>query len=161
METTNLEVVNEAKGTPASRVLLGATYLTSIVRDEGSLAAVMFLNKNRFNMIHQDVGEFLFHHHKGRYSTESLEDQAEVERLAFDMVDRVRTLIQVKINTGLAYLEREHKEKFQNLVQVQKEAQRPHEMGTVAEIAAKYGISKSEVRRLKAQDALHTLKEKA
>jgi hypothetical protein len=32
-------------------------------------------------------------------------------------------------------------------------------MGTVAEIAAKYGISKSEVRRRKADGTLHQLKE--
>lgn len=37
------------------------------------------------------------------------------------------------------------------------ERQQPHEMGTVAEIATKYGISKTEVRRLKAAGQLHTL----
>ena len=34
---------------------------------------------------------------------------------------------------------------------------KPHEMGTVAEIAAKYNISKSEVRRRKADGTLPTL----
>lgn len=33
----------------------------------------------------------------------------------------------------------------------------PHEMGTVSEIAAKYNISKSEVRRRKADGTLHEL----
>lgn len=37
----------------------------------------------------------------------------------------------------------------------------PHEMGTVAEIAAKYGISKSEVRRRKADGTLNELQAKA
>jgi hypothetical protein len=35
--------------------------------------------------------------------------------------------------------------------------QQPHELGTVAEISAKYGISKSEVRRRKADGTLHEL----
>jgi hypothetical protein len=38
-----------------------------------------------------------------------------------------------------------------------RESNKPSELGTVAEIAAKYGISKSEVRRLKAANLLHTL----
>jgi DNA invertase Pin-like site-specific DNA recombinase len=33
----------------------------------------------------------------------------------------------------------------------------PHEMGTVSEIAIKYGISKSEVRRMKANGTLESL----
>lgn len=39
-----------------------------------------------------------------------------------------------------------------------KDSNKPHEMGTVAEIAAKYGISKSEVRRRKTDGTLHELK---
>ncbi len=42
-------------------------------------------------------------------------------------------------------------------VQQYRDRQKPSEMGTVAEIAAKYNISKSEVRRLKAANQLHTL----
>lgn len=38
-----------------------------------------------------------------------------------------------------------------------KQSSRPHEMGTVAEIAAKFGISKSEVRRRKAEGTLSEL----
>jgi hypothetical protein len=38
-----------------------------------------------------------------------------------------------------------------------KETNKPHEMGTVSEIATKYGISKSEVRRRKAEGTLHEL----
>lgn len=37
-------------------------------------------------------------------------------------------------------------------------ANQPHEMGTVAEIAAKYGITKAEVRRRKAAGTLHELR---
>lgn len=37
------------------------------------------------------------------------------------------------------------------------QSNKPHEMGTVAEIAAKYNISKSEVRRRKAEGTLNEL----
>jgi len=40
-----------------------------------------------------------------------------------------------------------------------KESNKPHELGTVAEIAARYGISKSEVRRRKANGTLLELSE--
>ena len=43
------------------------------------------------------------------------------------------------------------------LLEQLKETNKPHEMGTVSEIAAKYGISKSEVRRRKADGSLHEL----
>jgi len=39
-----------------------------------------------------------------------------------------------------------------------KESNKPHEMGTVSEVAAKYGISKSEVRRRKLDGTLSLLK---
>lgn len=38
-----------------------------------------------------------------------------------------------------------------------REMSKPSELGTVAELATKYGKSKSEIRRLKAQNLLHTL----
>lgn len=38
-----------------------------------------------------------------------------------------------------------------------RQSNKPHEMGTVAEIATKYGISKSEVRRMKAAGTLESL----
>lgn len=41
------------------------------------------------------------------------------------------------------------------------QSSKPHEMGTVNEIAQKYGISKSEVRRRKADGTLHELAQKA
>lgn len=43
------------------------------------------------------------------------------------------------------------------LVEQLKKTNQPHEMGTVAEIAAKYSISKSEVRRRKADGTLDQL----
>jgi Fic family protein len=57
--------------------------------------------------------------------------------------------------------ERQNKAR-QELVALQnsmKATNKPHEMGTVAEIAEKYGISKSEVRRRKAEGTLHELTE--
>lgn len=46
----------------------------------------------------------------------------------------------------------------QKLLDQMRANQKPHEMGTVAEIAAKYNISKSEVRRMKQAGTLETLK---
>ena len=40
------------------------------------------------------------------------------------------------------------------------ESSKPHPMGTVAELAAKFGVSKSEIRRRKADGTLHELENK-
>jgi DNA invertase Pin-like site-specific DNA recombinase len=48
--------------------------------------------------------------------------------------------------------------RHQEMLNQMRKNQQPHEMGTVAEIAAKYGISKSEVRRRKADGTLEALK---
>lgn len=46
------------------------------------------------------------------------------------------------------------------LAQKLRDSNKPHELGTVAEIATKYGISKSEVRRRKAEGTLNQLEAK-
>lgn len=51
----------------------------------------------------------------------------------------------------------EQLKRIEDLRQSLRESNRPHEMGTVAEIAQRYGISKSEVRRRKAEGTLHEL----
>lgn len=58
---------------------------------------------------------------------------------------------------GMVFAEEAKEGRAWEHVLAHKERQQPHEMGTVAEIAAKYNISKSEVRRLKAAGQLHTL----
>lgn len=64
--------------------------------------------------------------------------------------DMIRRDIQMIMDKGAA-------EDKNNLLMKMKETNKPHPMGTVNEIAAKLNISKSEVRRLKANGSLDGL----
>ena len=90
---------------------------------------------------------------------------ATAEDLAAETV--TRDLEQLKANTrriverifeGAA--EEDRRDQERNLEKVKAElraSNKPDPMGTVAELAAKFNVSKSEIRRLKAAGQLHTL----
>jgi DNA invertase Pin-like site-specific DNA recombinase len=79
-------------------------------------------------------------------ATANIHAQASLTRLK----DLIRNDIQKVMEQGAA-------EDRQNLVLKLKETNKPHPMGTVNEIAAKLNISKSEVRRLKANGTLDSM----
>jgi hypothetical protein len=66
----------------------------------------------------------------------------------------LRSILQQAINEESRMIEAQMRQNFQDLVAQQKEASKPHAQGTVAELAAKFGVSKSEIRRLKADGKL-------
>lgn len=81
--------------------------------------------------------------------------------------DVTHVLAQIKANTRRIVqriferaAEEDRRERELNLEQVKAElrdSNKPDPLGTVAELAAKYNVSKSEIRRLKAAGELHTL----
>ena len=87
-------------------------------------------------------------------AAETLEDLETPEVL--QMLNRLKAMCRSDIH---ALFEAADKEVKADLVAKLKETNKPHEMGTVSEIATKHGISKSEVRRRKADGTLHELKE--
>ena len=102
------------------------------------LSCALFYQKNGFN----------------RSDATELEVMEESQEALKRMKNWLRDLLQNAINAEMRQMELEMKQNFANLVAQQKEAQKPHAAGTVSEIAAKFGISKSEVRRLKADGKL-------
>lgn len=87
-------------------------------------------------------------------AAETLEDLETPEVL--QMLNRLKSTCRSDIN---ALFEAADKQDKADLIEKLKETNKPHEMGTVSEIAEKFGISKSEVRRRKADGTLHELKE--
>lgn len=100
---------------------------------------------------------FWVSHHK--YPT-SPEEYKTDERSNYAL-NSLKEIIRNKLEHFLWQLEREEELKKQaNLEQIRSElrkSSKPHDMGTVAEIAQKYNISKSEVRRRKVEGSLYEL----
>jgi DNA-directed RNA polymerase specialized sigma subunit len=101
----------------------------------------------------------LFHTLNGR------EANSEQELLNKDVVaalsnlkDRVRYIIQGIFELAAKEDARKSEVEMQELRKSLAQTNQPHELGTVAEIAQRYGISKSEVRRRKAEGTLQELK---
>lgn len=72
-----------------------------------------------------------------------------------------RNMIENALDRADQQLRQEQAEKFASLQAQLRNSNRPHAQGTVAEIAARLGISKSEVRRRKADGTLDQLLSKA
>lgn len=76
-------------------------------------------------------------------------------------VERLKSLVRGFIQGVFDAVERQGQldrmAKMDNILKELAQSSKPHVMGTVAEIAAKYGISKSEVRRRKAEGTLDEL----
>jgi hypothetical protein len=92
-------------------------------------------------------------------------DEPSAEELSDPMVsiglDRIKNHHRAVIQEIFRMAERHDQQvaeaERQKLLDQMRANQKPHEMGTVAEIAAKYNISKSEVRRMKQAGTLETL----
>ena len=93
-------------------------------------------------------------------------DEPTAEELNDQMVllglERIKNHHRAVIQEIFRMAERHHEQvaeaERQKLLDQMRANQKPHEMGTVAEIATKYNISKSEVRRMKQAGTLETLK---
>lgn len=96
----------------------------------------------------------VFYWQTKKIEAETLEDLETPEVL--QMLNRLKAMCRSDIKAIYEAADRQDKA---DLVAKLKETNKPHEMGTVSEIATKYGISKSEVRRRKADGTLHELKE--
>jgi len=97
---------------------------------------------------------FFWVSHKREPINEEYRTNAECMRMLEAAKDRIRSDIQYVFRMAEAE-ERESKGRaFEALRGQLRTSNRPHDLGTVAEIAAKYNISKSEVRRRKAAGAV-------
>ncbi|BCG50190.1 hypothetical protein [Ralstonia phage RP13] len=76
-----------------------------------------------------------------------------VEFVVNRVKNQIRSFFQAIFDQGA----KEDQKKRDEILAKMKESNKPHAMGTVAEIAEKYGISKSEVRRMKAAGTLESL----
>ena len=91
-------------------------------------------------------------------------DEYKTDTRVIEFLNRTKERIREDINTVFRIAEEQDNiEKSMKLNVLRKElreSNKPHEMGTVSEIAQKYGISKSEVRRRKADGTLNELFDK-
>lgn len=88
-------------------------------------------------------------------------DTVEVLQRVERIKDYFRSVIRNIFEQADAQEEQLKRLEFESLQAELRTSNKPHELGTVAEIAEKYGISKSEVRRRKADGTLHELTIKA
>lgn len=146
-------------------VMLGAAVLGEIMN--GNITNVPYLLEVRGdNEMQESVKLSMFYMENNRLpDIDSIQDVELMDEIFSIAQNNLRILIQNLFNRvydceSSSYkeaMEYRKKLELEQLVRSQKESHKPHEMGTVAEIATKYGISKSEVRRLKAEGLLHTL----
>lgn len=121
--------------------------------DAGTLMAFILLGKYDHEL---KCAHYFQHYGKEPANDAELEDPTVVVML--DRTKRFfRSIVQGIFDEAARQDQLEQEEKRKALLQQLRESNKPHEMGTVAEIAAKYGISKSEVRRRKAEGTLHEL----
>lgn len=88
------------------------------------------------------------------YKKAHVGDEPISDPLVLDQLEHVKD----QLRRGIQQLfEEDARQSFANLRAKLNETNKPHELGTVAEIAAKFNISKSEVRRRKADGTLSEL----
>ena len=102
---------------------------------------------------------FHFQHFREAPTSDADLEKPEVLLLLERTKNYFRDYVQNIFNEAARQDQLEQANKRKELLKQLRNSNKPHEMGTVAEIAAKYGISKSEVRRRKADGTLHELKE--
>jgi len=95
-------------------------------------------------------------HHREPVGEEYKTDARTVSNLAYAK-ERIRSDLQFIFRMAEQEEVMAQKQKFEKIRQELRQSNKPHEMGTVDEIAAKFKISKSEVRRRKAAGTLHEL----
>jgi len=144
-----------------TKVLQGLSIIGTAMGDPGTspqdeaTAMVMILT----GQIDDDLRNVLFFQINGHAASlpSDLVD-SEVERRLNQLKDFVRAKVQRIFDCAAQEDEQKRKENLERTRQELAASNQPHELGTVAQIAERFGISKSEVRRLKAAGLLHTLK---
>ena len=98
--------------------------------------------------------------HWREFGTPNCDEDLEKPEVAV-MLNRIKDFCRNRLQELLRLAEmhdaRVQQQKYDEAAKNFREMSKPSELGTVAELAAKYGKSKSEIRRLKAQNLLHTL----
>lgn len=89
-----------------------------------------------------------------RFKTNAVSEDEVNEPEILDALERFKSVYRQKVQSIFDEADKQDKE---NLLIKLRSSNTPHEMGTVSEIAAKYKISKSEVRRRKEAGTLHEL----
>lgn len=90
---------------------------------------------------------------KASITLESEEVVAPLER----MKDMIRNAFQMVFAQADAAEKDQRKKKHEQLLAELKNSNKPHPMGTVSELAARFGVSKSEIRRRKTDNTLAEL----
>lgn len=124
-------------------------------KQEMDLLAIFLMDLE--NEIHRKVAAAIFFTQKFR-RIETREDADEAMSLCNIMRERLRNEIRQvfsEIARQERYRETDRLQKaFDKLVTDQKAGHQPHTQGTVAELAKKLGVSKSEIRRMKVDGSL-------
>lgn len=141
-----------------TQVMLGLSHISALTDPEPNQRAALAM----VQILAGDVDELLRH---VIVFQRTGNQNATPEDLAAEIV--TRDLEQLKANTrrivqrifeGAAEEERrDHERNFEKVKAELRASNKPDPLGTVAELSAKYNVSKSEIRRLKAAGQLHTL----
>lgn len=141
----------------ASKVMIGMAVIGSALEakpEAGSHMAFIVMG----NHDHALKCAHFFQHFKRMPTNEEELEAPEVLVMLERTKNYFRSVIQQIFDEADRQDRLEQQAKQRELLEQLRDSNKPHEMGTVAEIAAKYGISKSEVRRRKADGTLHELK---
>jgi hypothetical protein len=91
----------------------------------------------------------------------SLENESNLIDFKNSMRKKIQNEINVLSNNLKADGDNKKKENIKNASIIMKKINKPHEMGSVKEIAKKYNVSISKVRQLKKENKLHDLENPA
>lgn len=142
--------------------MVGASLLGGALSDKPEHMPLILLRTR--NEVQEMIMVFSFHKQTG--SLPSSEDDVSVGWEFFEAIqDSLRRRIELAVmvsdfNEQLSSYPKQHRTdpkqqaRINALVNQHKDAQKPHQHGTIAEITTKLNISKSEVRRLKQEGTL-------
>lgn len=140
--------------TDIARGLNGMALIGGFVNDpEKNISAIPFV-------LAGDMDDELYRgFYLARYGTQAAFNAHDIDTAA--MVGRLKNMLRQFVrgifDAAERDLIRQQQLKHSQVLADLKKTSQPHEQGTVAEIAARYGISKSEVRRRRADGTLNEL----
>lgn len=105
----------------------------------------------------EELKAMVFHRLSSQFPSEVDMNLPEVLAGVENIKAQLRREVQMLFELAAKEEQDDHRRKVDGILEELKVSHRPDPMGTVAEIAAKYNVSKSEVRRLKAAGQLSTL----
>lgn len=125
------------------QTLVGYTVLGDIFSGNGSTIL------NVLKGDHDDIIRLAFFHTLYNRHAENV-NEALTDSMVNDRLNAVKTTVRSRMSRDIQAIENYHKhQNKQKIVKAFLESNKPSEHGTVNEIAAKYGWSKSDVRRFK------------